>query len=534
MTFAVPVPDEAGATTAILAGTVRLDLPVGVYATLQVSPDDSVVIDRAGQVVVDRGVVTLPAPADPSFLSAVRDGAGSSEPVVGPDGSGSFVAGYAPIGSSGWRAVVLVDATAAMAPAALGLAFDLATLGLLAVLGVLVAIWAGRRLDRAADQEQREADRLRTREAFLRRFADALPVVAGTLDESLHTTFANEALRARTGSDLVAAIHPDDVSLLPRGTGATGPDRITMDLRLRDDRADGFRWHRASFLEATDVPGVRWFFAAADIDDEKLAELGLKRDIQQRDEFLGLVSHELRTPMSVIVGNAVRLERRYREQLPDDAIEGLRDIEQSTWQLQRVLENMLVLAKSVAGDAGSDVEPVVLSRLMERTIAEFQVRFPDAVTRTEIDPELPIVAANETFVDQVLWNLLTNAAKYGARGRPITASARAVGAFVEVAVRDDGPGIPQDELELIFEPHYRSRSVRARADGLGLGLSVCRRLVELQGGSIAAERLAGSGTRIVFTIPVIEMEPLTGISGTVPSKGEPEAAAQHGSPAPAV
>lgn len=504
LTFAAPAFAANGELAWIVAGTIRLDLQEGGLATIGASMPGTVVLDGAGQVVVDRGTVARPLPANQQFVDAVAVGeAGFSQAMPGPDGTGDWLAGYARVGTSGWHAVVLRDRDAAFADARRALFVDLGALALLGLLGMAIAIAGGQRLNRAAMREHAETQAAQEREAFLRAFADALPVVAGTLDGNLRTLFANRSLRDEGAAEFVELVHPADRPGLP--SRHLREPAVALDVRLRDAHSpDGFRWHRARFVDAPDLPGVRWFFAAADIDDEKRAELGLKRDIQQRDEFLGLVSHELRTPLTVLVGVANTLTRNYRGELTDTIAESLEEIEQNARRLQRLLENMLVLSQASALETAPAMEPQLLARLVERTGADFRGRYPHARLDLNIEPGLPIVLANATFVDQILWNLLTNALKYGDRDESIVVrAARRDPETVEVSVTDRGPGLPPDELVRVFEPHFRSRSAETTANGLGLGLTVCRRLVELQGGTIEASAAEGGGMRFAFTLPVL-------------------------------
>lgn len=502
LTFAVPVHDAGGRLISILAGTIRIDLPEGGIARIGASLKNTVVVDGSGQVVVDRGTIRKPAPVSQAFLRATT-GADATEGVPGPDGTGSWLGGFAPIGNSAWRTVVLHDPSDAFGDARRGLLLELGTFGLLGLAGVGCTVWAARRLNRTAAAEHAESERVRAREEFLREFADALPVIAGTLDYEGKTAFANRSLRATGASELIEIIHPDDQGLIP--TPTTAESEVSVELRVCEQVGHPeYRWHRARFVHAPELGDVRWFFAAADIDDEKRLELGLQRDIQQRDEFLGLVSHELRTPLTMMIGNADTLARHFKEDLPPTALESVVEIETNARRLQRLLENMLALSQAGGREAEPNLEPQIVARLIERTLADFRVRFPAASPAVDIQPGLPIVNANATFVDQVLWNLLSNAAKYGAPDGKVLLEARETEGFVEVSVTDGGKGIPPDELPRIFDPHFRSRVNRARATGLGLGLSVCRRLVELQGGTINAEPALHGGMRFSFTLPVLE------------------------------
>ncbi|MFN8585476.1 MAG: sensor histidine kinase [Dehalococcoidia bacterium] len=507
LTVAVPVRNDRGEVLRILAGTIRIDLPEGGLATIGAQLDSAVVLDGSGQVVVDRGTVRKPTPASPAFLEAVAAASESARTdSPGPDGVGTWIAGAAPVGNSAWRAVTLLDQQAAFADSRRALLLELGALLLVALLGALLTIGTARRLNRRTTLERAEAEQVRRREAFFHELADALPVVGGTLDTGLSTTFANRTLRAARTSQLLELLHPEDAETLRTAEGDADADStFGLDIRLATGpRGADYRWHRLNLVPAPQLPGARWFFAATDIEDEKRAELGLQRDIQQRDEFLGLVSHELRNPLAAIIGNASMLTGRYAAELPKDAYESAEEIDLSARRLRRLVENMLVLSQAGNPESPPPIEPQLVPRLLGATQADFHARYPAHSLRLHLDPDLPVVLANETFVDQILWNLLTNAAKYGGETRIIDLTARRAGDAVEVSVADRGPGLAPDELDRVFDAHFRSRTARAQAEGLGLGLSVCRRLVEAQGGVIEARPTPGGGTTVSFTLPIAE------------------------------
>lgn len=510
LTVAVPVQNGRGEVGAILAGTIRIDIPDGGLARIGAELDNAVVMDGLGQIVVDRGTVRRPTPAAEEFTAFANANIGSAKTgAPAPDGSDGWIGGAAAVGSSDWRAVVLVDQQDAFAVPRRNFLLEVGALLLVGLVGALLTLGTARRLNRRVAQERAEAERVREREAFFHELADALPVIGGTLDAALATTFANRALRAASSSQLLDLLHPDDAAALRAAEAEAHADSpLTLDLRLASGppatRHYAYRWHRLNLVPAPQLRGVRWFFAAADIDDEKRAELGLQRDIQQRDEFLGLVSHEIRNPLAAIIGNASMLTGRYAPDLTKDAYESAEEIDLSARRLRRLVENMLVLSQVGGAESPPPIEPQLVPRLFAGTEADFRARYPAHSLAVHVEPGIPVVLANETFVDQILWNLLTNAAKYGGDSRAIDLEAHRVDEMVEVSVADRGPGLAPDELDRVFDAHFRSRSARAQADGLGLGLSVCRRLVEAQGGTIIARPTPGGGTTVSFTLPIAD------------------------------
>jgi signal transduction histidine kinase len=133
---------------------------------------------------------------------------------------------------------------------------------------------------------------------------------------------------------------------------------------------------------------------------------------------------------------------------------------------------------------------------------EQNITSQDLTLRTEIDFELPYINADEKRIRQVIQNLITNAVKASETGDEILVSATLQDACFKVAVRDNGQGIGRDDLPHIFEPYYRVKGVAEKYEGLGLGLTLSKRIIELHGGRIWVESKLEEGSTFSFTIPV--------------------------------
>ncbi|HZP57271.1 MAG TPA: PAS domain-containing protein [Dehalococcoidia bacterium] len=243
------------------------------------------------------------------------------------------------------------------------------------------------------------------------------------------------------------------------------------------------------------VDNARLYEEAQAIADE------LRRANKVKDEFLGLVSHELRTPITTIFGNAQVL--RSRGERLDAAVrqQALRDIEQEAERLHRIIDNMLVLARIESGRP-LETEPLLLHRLIAHVASRHRERHPGRTVRLDVPAVLPPVIGEPTYFEQVLGNLLNNAEKYSPAEQPIDVQARHEGDQVFVAVRDRGSGIAPEDAEQIFETFYRARSTAGKVSGAGIGLAVCKRLVEAQGGTISARPRDGGGAEFTFSLRV--------------------------------
>lgn len=239
-----------------------------------------------------------------------------------------------------------------------------------------------------------------------------------------------------------------------------------------------------------------------DITGQKQLEEELRRSLSARDDFLGLVSHELRTPLTTLKGTANVLRRRQQSINDDDRAQALEDIELGADRLLRIVENMLTLAR-VEGAAPDELEPVLLSRVLGRFIAEQQLQFIGHPISFRDEVGSVPVLGSEAYIRLIVGNLLSNARKYSPAGTEISVSTRTEGTFAEVQVADAGMGLNEDGLDEVFEPFFRTRQAAERATGIGLGLTVCKRLVEAQGGSIHAFRRPGGGSVFAFTLPLM-------------------------------
>lgn len=226
---------------------------------------------------------------------------------------------------------------------------------------------------------------------------------------------------------------------------------------------------------------------------------------EAKDEFLGLVSHELRTPITTIYGGARILRSRGDKLNQQSRTEIVEDIERETERLHRIVEDLLVLARLEFGQ-GIAREPVLLQRVLEKAAKNFGQRNPTRSLELRIASELGPVIGEANYLEQVMRNLLNNAEKYSPQGSPIEVCAEAIGGEAIVSVRDRGPGIAPDEAESIFERFYRAKKTSTISKGLGLGLTVCKRLIEAQGGSTWARPREGGGLEIGFTLPLYEEE----------------------------
>jgi PAS domain S-box-containing protein len=226
-----------------------------------------------------------------------------------------------------------------------------------------------------------------------------------------------------------------------------------------------------------------------------------------KDEFLAVLAHELRNPLSVIV-NATAIVHGHGG-LPAELRRPAAMIRRQADHLNRLLDDLLDVVRISSGRLELEREPVDLGEAVEQAVDAQRHRLdakgqPLSVSR----PAQPVtVIGDAARLQQAIGNLVNNASKYTPAGRSIRISLEQEGRHAVVRVSDDGPGIPPDQLEAIFEPFVQMNPTLARTDGgLGIGLTIVKRLVELHGGTVRAEN-TGRGAEFVVTLPVADPAP---------------------------
>ena len=390
-------------------------------------------------------------------------------------------------------------------------------IGLLELLGSLTA--------RAVDREDalislgqarhalEESAAIRASEARFRALLDAEPNAILALDELGTVTWATrlagelfgcaaEALAGRPLADLVAAPYElrEDMAL----------GRPVFRAETTGRRADGT--HFPAEMARTDFELDGRPFQLAVVSD-----VSWRHEADQiRERFLGVLSHELRTPVTsiyggtqLLLGRGARLDEATRTEL-------LESVAAESERLQRMIENLVALARIERGSEFTGSRPVLIDRTIGELVARERPLWPEISISLEIRSPVQMVAAEEEYLAQIMRNLLSNAAKYSGPGSNVEVVVEDDGPEVVVLVQDNGPGIAEDEAEKLFSLYYRASHQAAAAPGAGIGLFVCRELVGMMGGRIWARSRPAGGAEFGFSLPAYVEEadvPMVGTSG---------------------
>jgi signal transduction histidine kinase/ActR/RegA family two-component response regulator len=246
------------------------------------------------------------------------------------------------------------------------------------------------------------------------------------------------------------------------------------------------------------------------LDRERASRENAEHANRMKDEFLATLSHELRTPLNAILGWATVLAQGAGTE--QDMRRGLETIERNSKLQARLIEDLLDMSRIVSGNIRLEPRDVDLCVMIDAAIAAITPTADDKGVALERDLEVAAcrVHGDPERLHQIFWNLLSNAIKFTQRGGKVRVDLREAGTDAIVTVSDTGIGIPRASLERIFEQFHQADATSTRRHGgLGLGLSIARRLAELHGGSVVAESEGeGKGSRFTVTLPLEADMPL--------------------------
>ena len=224
----------------------------------------------------------------------------------------------------------------------------------------------------------------------------------------------------------------------------------------------------------------------------------LKQQMQLQDDFVSTISHELRTPLGFIKGYSTSLLRKDTSWDQETQDEFLTIIDEEADRLSLLIENVLESARLQSRTLPLRFQALRLDAVLRDVVTRIRSRYKDLDVSLDANPTPPI-QGDGVRIAQVFENLFTNALKY-APNAPIIILLQQVGENLVVSFMDRGPGIPQDSLPLIFDRFYRVRSEKAA--GTGLGLFICKQIIEAHRGKIWAESNPGQGTTFFIELPI--------------------------------
>jgi two-component system sensor histidine kinase KdpD len=469
-------------------------------------------IDRVSMRAVLIGLVAVTCAALLALLT--RDlGPGSSVAIF------MLAVTIAAVSGGIWAGVVAALLSSLTAPVIehpdLGLQFEqlkdviaaVVFLAIAAVVGLVVGNAAVER--RRATEREREARLLAflstkllsgdVPDRVLDEFADVLLVPFGLASCTVQVTLDGQTMAATaTRGDLEPGgpteIVPVVVASIPLGT-------LTAE---RPARGRPFTKRERELLEAATRQAAVALDRARLDARARLAQLDAETN-QLRAAMFSSVTHDLRTPLASIKAGVTSLLDESTTLGPDRERDLLLTILEETDRLNRLVGNILDLARIRAGALIPRRVPTAVDEVAEVVVARMRSRLGSVRLELQLAQDLPEIAADPVQLDQVLTNLLENAARHSPSDGIVRVHVALTDGGVRLRVSDDGPGIPSEQREKVFEAFYRGREEPERP-GSGLGLAIARAIVTAHGGRIWVEEAATGGAAVVFDLPIEEQE----------------------------
>jgi PAS domain S-box-containing protein len=241
-----------------------------------------------------------------------------------------------------------------------------------------------------------------------------------------------------------------------------------------------------------------------EVEEESRHEAERANEI--KTQFLAMISHELRTPLTSIIGFTTTLLADDVTWEPDEQRDFIQTIQQEADRLQELIDHLLDLSRLEAGMLPISLAPHSLHEIIEDALPQFHSLTGGQKINMRVPANLPLIYADSRRIAQVLVNLVRNASTYAPPGTEIGISASVRGDFVQINISDLGPGIPPAEHKRVFKAFQRGiNAENSSAKGAGLGLAICKGLVEAHGGRIWIKKKTTLGTTISFTIPLVPL-----------------------------
>ncbi len=230
----------------------------------------------------------------------------------------------------------------------------------------------------------------------------------------------------------------------------------------------------------------------------------LRRQDHLRRQLVAQVSHDLRTPLAALHGYLETLQMKEGELAQTQRQEYLAIALRQSERLTRMVDGLFELARLEAREMRPALEPTGLAELVQDVVQKFQLRAQAAGLRLAMShPEtLPVVQIDIALTERLLDNLIGNAIDHTPAGGHVDVELTKQDRFAQVAVLDDGSGIPLEDLPHLFDPFYRSPQASGKGGHAGLGLAIAKRIAELQGGRLRAANRAGGGACFSFSLPL--------------------------------
>jgi len=353
--------------------------------------------------------------------------------------------------------------------------------------------------------KERTNELLISREHF-RLLADNIPQMTWTSLPNGQINFYNQQWFEYTKLDFEETkgwgwkfvVHPDDLPVTIEKYNYALANGHIFEVENRYRNGDGiYRWHLNRAIPLKNDAGeiVLWVGTATDIEDQK-------KEMERKDEFIGIASHELKTPLTSLKGYLQLVASYQKEELPDTVRTYINKANIAINKLQHLVNDLLDVSKIQAGRLEYKLDKIDLADLINSSVENAAHIYPAMSFQNDANKSY-MINGNPERLEQVLMNLINNAVKYSPESKKIIIKATQLENIVRVSVTDFGIGLSNEQIERIFERFYRVEDKKFTTGGLGMGLYISTEIINAHDGKIGVESEPGKGSTFYFDLPLI-------------------------------
>lgn len=352
--------------------------------------------------------------------------------------------------------------------------------------------------------KERTKDLLMSREYF-KYLANNIPVIIWTADTAGKLDYVNRRWHEYTGFDLEDSkakqselVHPDDLESSSTGwqQALKSKQQYEHEFRFKRNSDGAYRWHYAQAIPFKDELGniTAWIGTSIDIDDQK-------KQLERKDEFIGVASHELKTPLTSLKGYLQLME--LQETLPNLVKSYISKANISLTKLQRLVDELLDASRIKAGRLEFSKHIFDLTELVKQCVENSSIMYPSYTIKKEFEENI-VVMGNEERIEQVFMNLINNAVKYSPDNKNIIVRTASDNNRAMVSVIDFGVGMSEQDQKFVFERFYRVNGHDHLTPGLGVGLYIASEIIKEHKGAIKVKSKLNEGSVFSFFLPLVK------------------------------
>lgn len=348
------------------------------------------------------------------------------------------------------------------------------------------------------DIRKKVQSELKERVEELQNTLEALPLIAFTANETGEIEFVNHNwFKYALTADEFPQTFEDKIDIQKEWRKTIKKkESLELEVRIKELDSQYYKYHLLRIVPISENQKItKWIGTFTDIEDQKQIE-------KKKDEFLSITSHELKTPLTSVKAYIQLLSRSLKDHESDQVKNYIEKAQLQVGKLNELISDLLDVSKIESGELKLNKQPFDAKSLIESALETIQQTHEDFDIEVVGNEASLMVNGDESRIEQVLINYLTNALKYSLNHKSVRISREIAGNNLIIRVRDNGIGIPLEKQRLIFSKFYRVEESSLKFQGLGIGLYICAEIIKKHNGDVGVSSSTDSGSEFYFSIPI--------------------------------